>query len=78
MKIKMLATKRGTLNNGKGNISMDYLEGGVYDAPLEDAEWWIANGWAVAIPLETPEQTQTIETQDVAYQTKVVKTKRKK
>jgi hypothetical protein len=52
MKVKMLSTQRGCVNNGYGNISMDYLEGGVYDAPLDDAQFWIERGFAV--PEETP------------------------
>lgn len=45
----MLSTQKGTLNNGLGNISTWYLEGKIYDAPIEDAEYWIKKGLAVAV-----------------------------
>lgn len=53
MKVKMLSTQRGTLNNGCGNISMDYLSGQVYDACPEEAAYWIEQGFAEVL-IEAP------------------------
>ena len=57
MKIKMLSSQRGTLNNGAGNISMDYLSGQVYDACPEEAAYWIECGYAEAF-IEAPVRTE--------------------
>jgi hypothetical protein len=63
MKVKMLSTQRGTLNNGCGNISMDYLSGQVYNACPEEAAYWIEQGLAEAVieaPIIGPSETKAI------------------
>jgi hypothetical protein len=52
MKVKMLQTVKGTLNNGLGNITIDYIAGNIYDACMEEAMLWIEQG--IAIPAEQP------------------------
>ena len=60
MLVKMLTTMRGTVNNGLGNQSMDYLVGGVYDAPDEEAKLWIDAGFAVSIIEERMNETKML------------------
>ena len=63
MRVKMLSTQRGTLNNGAGNVSMDYLSGQVYDACPEEAAYWIEQGFAEAVieaPMVAPSENKAI------------------
>lgn len=46
MLIKMLVDKRGTVNNGYGNMTTTFRAGQIVDACIEEAQLWIANNEA--------------------------------
>lgn len=74
MRVKMLLTQRGTLNNGCGNISMDYLSGQVYDACPEEAAYWIEQGFAEAVieaPMVAPSENKAIVPEVTSHFTSV-------
>ena len=74
MRVKMLLTQRGTLNNGIGNVSMDYLSGQVYDACPEEAAYWIEQGFAEAVieaPIVAPSENKAIVPEVTSHFTSV-------
>lgn len=82
MKVKMLQTVRGTLNNGLGNITMEFIAGNVYDACDEEALLWIEQD--IALPVNepvaknviVPKSNDIVNLTDIA--TNVIKPKRRK
>lgn len=61
VKVRMLKTEQGTVNNGFGNVSMTYLEGGIYVPPFEDAECWLESGSAELFLEPGPSEVQRVE-----------------
>ena len=60
MKVKMLATRIGGVNNGFGNLTMTYTEGEVYlNPPPEEVEVWLEGGFAEVIA--EPDETKPAE-----------------
>jgi hypothetical protein len=58
VKVRMLKTEQGTVNNGFGNVSMTYLAGGVYIPPAEDAQAWLESGAAELYLVPSPDEAQ--------------------